>query len=649
MEIINKLKEIITNNLKEEKMAEKEMINIVALMQNNPLTKLTSDYGSKIIQKIRERFSPEEQQLYVANLYCYLNYNSKTDFVVNLDRTWKWLGYNRINDCSRVLLKNFKENVDYKIEKAALQDGKAGPNLLEEGKNLGGAGLNRECITLTVNCFKKLCLKSRTEKADQIHDYYIELENIFNEVVSEQTEELQQKLLLKDKQKEQNLITNFGKKPILYVGIAEYCEDGTFIIKPGYTDNMQTRLNDHKNEINPNFTFEYVYETVYNREVERRLYRSQEMVKRRLKKVYPGRKEAQTELFKLDKTFTLQDLDKLIKEIKGKIESGDRDDLIDEINKLELENTKLKFELSKNDSTRFDEIRNEYNILKTENNTLNFKIEQLEEKLKNTTTVINESNVETIHIQLNSMEDLNINLHKIKKAVCYNFLVDFIVKNINEKEVKLSVHEIFELYSAFRKANRYEDPIYEEKYENSLITKAFNDVDGIKNTYKTMDKIQSRAKIFYIDKITHWICENVQVPKRFRSIFREISKQVIFTDTYCEILNKEIDFNHSSSYSYLIYLITKYKNTEPVLILKNTIITEEYLKFMLRFENKKLTVDALSKILLEIPGITKKQRINDGDKQYVRGLSINLSDVIDWINNTLEISSNSLIASTIRP
>ena len=33
-------------------MSQAEILDIVALVQNNPLTKLSSDYGSKIIQKI---------------------------------------------------------------------------------------------------------------------------------------------------------------------------------------------------------------------------------------------------------------------------------------------------------------------------------------------------------------------------------------------------------------------------------------------------------------------------------------------------------------------------------------------------------------------------------------------------------------------
>jgi phage anti-repressor protein len=168
-------------------MSDIDIFDYVALVQNNPLTRLSSDYGSKIIQKIKSKFTDEDQQLFVANFYCYLNFNQKTDFVINLDRIWKWLGYSRVDHCKTLLLKNFKENIDYKIEKGFPEDaGK--PKLLQEQKNLGGRP--SEYITLTVNCFKKLCLKARTEKADQIHDYYIQLEDLLNELVTEQTEEL---------------------------------------------------------------------------------------------------------------------------------------------------------------------------------------------------------------------------------------------------------------------------------------------------------------------------------------------------------------------------------------------------------------------------------------------------------------------------
>ena len=323
-----------------------ETIDFVALVQNNPLTKLNSNYGSKIIQKIQERFSPEIQQFYIANCFCYLNFNSKTDFPVILDRIWKWMGYSRLDHCKSVLLKHFKLDIDYKIENFASEDAGAKTEPMEEQeKQESRGGHNREYITMTINCFKKLCLKSKTSNADKIHEYYVELEDLLNELVVEQATELQLKLQLKDKQlqlkdkhKEEHMLTNFNKKSIIYVGYTEYN-----IIKTGYTDDIETRLKDHKRDIGSNFTFEFIYESTRNREIERQMYKHPILSKKRISKVYPGRATPQTELFQLDESFTILDVDKIIKEIKNTVESNLL--LQNEVNILEIENKLLKNEL----------------------------------------------------------------------------------------------------------------------------------------------------------------------------------------------------------------------------------------------------------------------------------------------------------------
>jgi len=63
---------------------------------------------------------------------------------------------------------------------------------LGEHKNEGG--FNKKKITLNIITFKKYCLKSNTEKADEIHNYYIKLEEILQETLLEQTDELQMQI-----------------------------------------------------------------------------------------------------------------------------------------------------------------------------------------------------------------------------------------------------------------------------------------------------------------------------------------------------------------------------------------------------------------------------------------------------------------------
>lgn len=62
---------------------------------------------------------------------------------------------------------------------------------------IGGA-INREYISVTVNTFKKFCLKAGTKKADEIHDYYIKLETLIQETLNEETKELKDQLQKKD-------------------------------------------------------------------------------------------------------------------------------------------------------------------------------------------------------------------------------------------------------------------------------------------------------------------------------------------------------------------------------------------------------------------------------------------------------------------
>ena len=397
-------------------MTSKEILDIVALVQNNPLTKLHGDYGSKIISKIQQRFSPEIQQFYIANLYCYLNFNSKTDFPVIFDRIWKWLGYTRIDHCKTVLLKHFKLDIDYKIEnfasedagakteKPASEDAGAGLKLSEEGKNLGGAGMNREYITLTINCFKKLCLKSKTSNADKIHEYYVELEDLMNELVIEQAAELQLKLQDKDKQlfnkdvdNHNTIIMNFKDKQVVYL-----IEVEKNILKFGYTKDIEQRFTDHKSEFGQDIKIKIIHETIYNREFE-------DMIKNHFKKnIFTKKfKKFQTELIQLTDKFTYNDLKKEFDKLKHIVNENFIPKLIKEITDLKIYIAKLEQEHLTTDEKLI--------ILKLteENHDLRFKIIELEAKLNN-----NQSQIEKEKLELRKQElDLRYNKHSKSKNI----------------------------------------------------------------------------------------------------------------------------------------------------------------------------------------------------------------------------------------
>jgi hypothetical protein len=148
-------------------------VDIVNLIESNPITKLNGNYQSKLIEKVQKSFNNYEQQMFVASFYCYLKHDNKNDFVIDLDNVWQWLGFGQKVNAKRVLEKNFTINKDYKLSLC---------QLAKQSTTTKG-GHNKEIIMLNVETFKKYCLKAGTKKADEIHDYYIKLETMLQEIL----------------------------------------------------------------------------------------------------------------------------------------------------------------------------------------------------------------------------------------------------------------------------------------------------------------------------------------------------------------------------------------------------------------------------------------------------------------------------------
>ena len=121
-------------------------LNIVELIEKNPITKLSNVYNNKFLDKIKDIFTDYEQQLFVGSFYCYLNYNKNIDFVIDLDDIWKWLGFTQKISAIRVLEKHFKHDIDYKT---ALPTCKTDFNEKEENIKQNG-GQNKQTILLIV-------------------------------------------------------------------------------------------------------------------------------------------------------------------------------------------------------------------------------------------------------------------------------------------------------------------------------------------------------------------------------------------------------------------------------------------------------------------------------------------------------------------
>lgn len=234
-----------------------DSLNIVDLIEHNPITRLSDTYNNKLLLEIKRNFTNEQQQLFITSFYCYLNYDEITDYVIDLDNIWQWLGYNKKYNAKCTLEKNFKLNIDYKITVSA----GAG------AKNKGSGGHNKETIMLNINTFKLLCLKADTKKSNEIHKYFIDLEKILHKIISEESNDYKMALTqLKNENnnkeieytnklvinnalnKEKMLLTEYANKgPLIYIIKVKSYDDGTYVIKIGESrKGISGRYSDHK-------------------------------------------------------------------------------------------------------------------------------------------------------------------------------------------------------------------------------------------------------------------------------------------------------------------------------------------------------------------------------------------------------------------
>ena len=179
-------------------------LNIIKLIEkDNQISTLSDNCENRLINKIKDNFKETEQQLFIASFYCFLKYDTKKDFVIDFDNVWKWMGFSRKSDGKRVLEKHFTIETDYQLKNNFAEvSAKVGNNTFPAASGKVEMGRPTEIILLTVNTFKKFCLKAGTKKADQIHDYYIKLEELLHETVNEESNELRKQLLDKEQENE---------------------------------------------------------------------------------------------------------------------------------------------------------------------------------------------------------------------------------------------------------------------------------------------------------------------------------------------------------------------------------------------------------------------------------------------------------------
>ena len=92
------------NMFKSPKKQENEIVNIQKI----------HNIDNNLLIKLKQHFSDEEQQLYITNLYMYMNYHATNDYPINLEDVYKMIGFANKGNAMKTIKSNFVESEDYK-------------------------------------------------------------------------------------------------------------------------------------------------------------------------------------------------------------------------------------------------------------------------------------------------------------------------------------------------------------------------------------------------------------------------------------------------------------------------------------------------------------------------------------------------------
>lgn len=147
----------------------------------------------------------------------------QTDFAVDLDNAANWLRLKKYT-LMKTLRESYTLNVDYKVSKAIME------------KRYGGN--NYKKVLLTPDCFKRLCMRSRSKRAEEVRTYFIMLESLLVKYRTTLIKGINAEI--KDMQKSMKPKSKEDSAGYIYVIKASTTKDSVY--KIGRTQDLNKRL-----------------------------------------------------------------------------------------------------------------------------------------------------------------------------------------------------------------------------------------------------------------------------------------------------------------------------------------------------------------------------------------------------------------------
>jgi len=173
--------------------------------------------------------------------------NTLNNFSINIEIVAKWINSKK-GTLKSTLITTYTKNIDYNITKEKI--GKISKS-------------NKEIIMLTPECFKRLCLLSKTNKAEEVRTYFLELEKLIGHYKNYIIEGLKKTIQILE-----NNTKEISQKIKGTVYIIRSIKDINGIYRFGQTEDFKKRLANYNSSNSDKMEVMYIYETKDSKKIQ---------------------------------------------------------------------------------------------------------------------------------------------------------------------------------------------------------------------------------------------------------------------------------------------------------------------------------------------------------------------------------------------
>lgn len=210
------------------------------------MTKVPSD---DLLARLEQEFTTDEQRMFIRSFRIYANH-APEDLVVGLDDVWKWMGFSKQSNATRLLVKYFSEaDGDFKETAAPI-----GAAVLGAPQN---GGQNRRRIVMSIDTFEDFCMRAGTAKAQQVRTYFRKMNRIAMAHIAATSEAARLKELAaqlgietlkrlesarsNELRVSAHLVEQTRTKPAVYFAIMETLGEDDTVYKVGWSNDINDR------------------------------------------------------------------------------------------------------------------------------------------------------------------------------------------------------------------------------------------------------------------------------------------------------------------------------------------------------------------------------------------------------------------------